>query len=333
MEDKKLLIGVLMIFRSLFLLLVFTIMITSCTAQEKKDDSKFVVATKKKDSLAAYTTKYSLSIEKLREFNPKIENDIVRKGDTIFLIGVRELPKAVKNEFTEQLVGKNGIFREIHFKGKRYFVCEVNPRLYKIEAFNQLENGKGVYDFYTLAKVKKKELIFAMNGGMFEPDLTPVGLFASSGKIYKEVNLKKEGKGNFYELQPNGIFLLDSAGTPFIITSDNYVTDKYKPKLATQSGPLLILHGTFNGNFRDGSPNLNIRNGVGVNKKGNVIFIISEDPVNFYEFSELFKDKLSCDNALYLDGVVSQFYVPELHRKPKPGPQLAILITVSKQNK
>jgi uncharacterized protein YigE (DUF2233 family) len=42
--------------------------------------------------------------------------------------------------------------------------------------------------------------------------------------------------------------------------------------------------------------------------------VISEQPVNFYEFAVFFRDELQCQDALYLDGVVSSLYSVELQR-------------------
>ena len=39
-----------------------------------------------------------------------------------------------------------------------------------------------------------------------------------------------------------------------------------------------------------------------------MVFAISETPVNFHTFARLFRDRIGCRNALYLDGTISQFY-------------------------
>jgi uncharacterized protein YigE (DUF2233 family) len=36
---------------------------------------------------------------------------------------------------------------------------------------------------------------------------------------------------------------------------------------------------------------------------------VSETPVNFHTFGRLFRDELGCQDALYLDGSISQIYV------------------------
>ena len=57
-----------------------------------------------------------------------------------------------------------------------------------------------------------------------------------------------------------------------------------------------------------------LRNGVGVNKSGEAIFVISESGVTLHEFATLFRDRLDCPNALYFDGSVSSLHAPELKR-------------------
>ena len=53
-----------------------------------------------------------------------------------------------------------------------------------------------------------KELVFAMNGGMYLPNLSPQGLYIENGKVIKQLDKTQEAYGNFY-LQPNGVFLIE----------------------------------------------------------------------------------------------------------------------------
>ncbi|GAB3959457.1 hypothetical protein GCM10028805_55610 [Spirosoma harenae] len=232
-------------------------------------------------------------------------------------------------EFSEPR-GKYQLFRQIIFRDKIYFAYEVDPHKYKIELFNKTKNGKSVYNFSAIEREKKGKLLFAMNGGMYEPNLSPVGLFISEGVAAKDINLSKQPSDNFH-LLPNGIFGIDSSDNAFIHPSEEYKGNK-NIRLATQSGPMLVINNTYHPAFIKGSANLNIRNGVGINDKGKVIFILSSDRVNFFEFAELFKEELHCKNALYLDGAISQIYVPSLEPNgPRPGPSLGPILTVSEK--
>jgi uncharacterized protein YigE (DUF2233 family) len=154
---------------------------------------------------------------------------------------------------------------------------------------------------------EKRELSFAMNGGMYRPDHIPQGLYVENGSALTSVDTTS-GNGNFY-LKPNGIFYIDTLNRAFVSTTEAYQQDR-ATKYATQSGPMLVIDGDLHPAFKKGSTNLNIRNGVGILPDGRVIFAMSKEQVNFYDFAEFFKAQ-GCSNALYLDGFVSRLYLPE----------------------
>jgi uncharacterized protein YigE (DUF2233 family) len=98
--------------------------------------------------------------------------------------------------------------------------------------------------------------------------------------------------------------------------------------LATQSGPLLVSAERIHPAFNPKSVSRLFRNGVGVISPHEVVFAISEGPVSFYEFATLFRDKLHCSDALFLDGTVSSLYAPPLgrnDRKIKLGPIIGVV--------
>jgi uncharacterized protein YigE (DUF2233 family) len=72
---------------------------------------------------------------------------------------------------------------------------------------------------------------------------------------------------------------------------------------------MLVIDGKIHPEFKRGSSNVNIRNGVGVLANGQVIFVMSKKPINLYDFASFFL-KAGCINALYLDGFVSRTYLP-----------------------
>ena len=156
---------------------------------------------------------------------------------------------------------------------------------------------------------KKQKLLFAMNGGMFHPDYSPVGLYIENHQQLKPLNKASSG-GNF-ALQPNGVFYITSDNKAVICKTADFKSSK-KIKYATQSGPMLLIDGEFHPAFKQGSANVNIRNGVGILPNGKVLFAISTVPVNFYDFALFFKEK-GCRNALYLDGAISEMYCPSIN--------------------
>ena len=154
---------------------------------------------------------------------------------------------------------------------------------------------------------RARKLVFAMNGGMYKTDNSPLGLFIEAKKTITPLNTRS-GSGNFY-LKPNGIFYVTTDNTAAICTTDRFRND-LKIKYATQSGPMLVVNGKINTAFKEGSTNLNIRNGVGLLPGGRVLFVMSKTAVNFYDFADFFW-KAGCKDALYLDGFVSRTYLPE----------------------
>ncbi len=175
---------------------------------------------------------------------------------------------------------------------------------------------------------RKKTVRFAMNGGMYMPDHSPVGLFIEDGKIIRKIDRRTEGSGNFL-LQPNGVFGVMDDGSAFVRRTAD-VINMLNVRYATQSGPMLVVNGAVNKIFTPGSKNLNIRNGVGKLADGRVVFAISREPVNFHEFATWFKEQ-GCSNALYLDGFVSKAFIPEEGIAELDG-ELGVLIAVIKAN-
>jgi uncharacterized protein YigE (DUF2233 family) len=151
-----------------------------------------------------------------------------------------------------------------------------------------------------------KELVLAMNAGMFHQDLNPVGLFIQDGLTIKRIN-RASGKWNF-SWKPNGVFYITDENRVKVCRTENFVNNR-RIKYATQSGPMLIADGVMHRGFRQ-STGKNIRNGVGILPGNKAIFAISRGKVTFFEFAQFFKDK-GCRNALFFDGCISQAYIPE----------------------
>lgn len=151
-------------------------------------------------------------------------------------------------------------------------------------------------------------LRFAVNGGIYSKQLEPLGLYIEDGKILEGLN-RGRGGGNFF-LKPNGVFYVTGEGARVV------ETDRYDPRgrvaNAVQSGPMLIIDGKLHPRFIPGYHSRHVRNGVGVDRVGRVVFAISDGPVNFHDFGTLFRDRLDSPDALYLDGKISQMYLPKL---------------------
>ncbi len=159
-----------------------------------------------------------------------------------------------------------------------------------------------------------KTLAFAMNAGMYEADLSPLGLFVVDGHVLRPLN-RRSGFGNFYR-PPNGVFLVDDAGAR-AITTEEYANARPHPRVATQSGPMLVLRGAVTSSpvMNRQSTSLKVRNGVCAPSPDTVEFVISDAPLSFYLFARFFIDELACREALYLDGSISSLYAPQVGRE------------------
>lgn len=187
----------------------------------------------------------------------------------------------------------------------------VNPQQSNIKFYWKDEKGNALQSIENLKihlEQKGKRLRFAMNGGMYQEGNKPLGLYIENQKNLAPLNTAA-GIGNFY-LQPNGVFYLTADGQAFIKRTQDFGSSKEQAEFATQSGPMLVIDGAINPQFKKDSDNLNIRNGVCVLENGAVFFSISRRETNFYDFAEHFR-QAGCRDALYLDGFVSRMYLPE----------------------
>ncbi len=205
-------------------------------------------------------------------------------------------------------------FSTIEFAGKHFTVCRVDVRKEQLQLFHRDESGIPLSRFERLATWldrRRQKLVFAMNAGMYHEDYSAVGLFVSGGHQFTPLNTDN-GEGNFF-LKPNGVFVLTDVGAKILETSE-YPALREQVILATQSGPLLVRENKIHPAFNAQSVSRFLRNGVGVPSPNIALFVISEEPVNFYEFACLFRDQLGCRDALFFDGSVSSLYAPALQR-------------------
>jgi uncharacterized protein YigE (DUF2233 family) len=155
-----------------------------------------------------------------------------------------------------------------------------------------------------------RQLLFAVNAGIYDARGEPLGLYVEDGRTLKPLNTAHgdPAAGNF-SLLPNGVFAIDANGHASVRTTADFATAHLQPKWATQSGPMLVIDGKINPEFIADSDSTKWRSGVCARTPDEAVFVVSTAPVNFHAFATLFRDKLGCRNALYLDGTLSQIYV------------------------
>jgi uncharacterized protein YigE (DUF2233 family) len=216
-------------------------------------------------------------------------------------------------------------YRTVEHAGKRFVVCVVDPTRDRMELFLRDDKGALLHTFAavdaTLA-ARGGRLAFGMNGGMFHPGFAPVGLFVAGGRELTPLNTAA-GEGNFF-LKPNGIFAVTDAGA-VVSEASHWPALAAKARIATQSGPMLVIDGNLHPAFRAGSESRLFRNGVGIAPDRKALFAISLEPVNFHEFAVLFRDALKCRYALFLDGTISSLHAPDLKRSDYKFPLGPIL--------
>ncbi len=154
-----------------------------------------------------------------------------------------------------------------------------------------------------------RELRFAMNAGIYDRAFRPLGLHVEEGKVLRSLNTARgaPGAGNF-SIQPNGVFYVDTDGKAGVMSTSAWGSAHVKARIASQSGPMLVVEGQINRTFDEDSDSLKWRSGVCAPDAGHVTFAVSEAPVSFHAFARVFRDTLGCRDALYLDGTLSRIW-------------------------
>lgn len=181
---------------------------------------------------------------------------------------------------------------------------------------------------------KNIDPLMITNAGMFNPSREPVGLYIENGKtLYNLDTSKGNPEENFY-LSPNGVFFIDTNNVANIMTTTEFAKkrkqEKPRIKLATQSGPMLVINNTVHPKFTEGSLNKKIRSGVGKISDKKVVFAVTTDESNFFDFALFFKEIFECKDALFLDGAISKMFLKDIHSSSNGG-NFGPMISVSKK--
>jgi uncharacterized protein YigE (DUF2233 family) len=203
---------------------------------------------------------------------------------------------------------------DVAYEGQNYRVVQLDLKRDPLSLhWRDPQSGEPFGSIETLrqwGEARGQRLLFAANAGIYDRQFAPLGLYVENGKTVVPLNLShgNPASGNF-SLLPNGVFAVYPDGRAAVRTSADFKADGKPAQWATQSGPMLLIDGQLNEQFVDDSASLKWRSGVCVKTPTKVVFAVSEAPVNFHTFGRLFRDKLGCRDALYLDGTISQLYV------------------------
>lgn len=221
----------------------------------------------------------------------------------------------------------------LKFKGTNYHIFVANTDNNEIKMHWLSKDGRRFIRISNLLKYLEKQNknpLMITNAGMYTPELEPQGLYIEQNEL-RPLDLKlPKTDANFY-LKPNGVYYIDTFGVSHINTTEEfqkaYDAKKTTINYATQSGPMLLIKGKIHSSFKARSLNKKIRSGVGIIDEKRTVFAISLEGENFYDFALLFKDIFGCNDALYLDGAISQMYLKDLAPKELGG-QFGPLISV-----
>ena len=194
---------------------------------------------------------------------------------------------------------------ERRFEAAGFIVCTPTSAS-KLKLYAAATGEPAKREFRDLG-IQPEKVAFAMNAGMFDEAGRPIGLAVVEGKRVHKIALRAGG-GNF-GMKPNGVFLVREDGGAEIVVSEEY-GERADVRLATQSGPMLLVGGKLHPQIKHDGESINIRNAVGIGTGGRPLFVISADPVSFGKLARFFRDELKAKDALYFDGSVSSLWDP-----------------------
>jgi uncharacterized protein YigE (DUF2233 family) len=229
--------------------------------------------------------------------------------------------------------------RSLTIAGARYRVCEVPAaevdRLQLVARDGRGRPVRSIARVDSLVRARGERLLFATNAGLYERVDSATGMLVADGRTYSRLN---RGAGpanpcavaNFY-CPPNGVFFVAGERAAVLSTADFARRSGDAPRIATQSGPMLVRRGQLARAFPADSRSRLVRNGVGVRADGTVVFAIADGGVTFHAFATAFRDVLRCPDALFLDGTISQMYTGPGSRLPPPIREFAAVFAITER--
>lgn len=282
-------------------------------------------------------------IESLKKQKKVLKNDIDSLNGNIVInnklsIEIQRRQEAEANKIQQNTAEITGS-RKVKYKGGWYYLFIVDMDSCELLMHHRDSLTKRPYKtidnvYKALSKSKLNPLMIT-NAGMYTHSFEPQGLYIEQFKELYPVDTTRPNNDNFY-LKPNGVFYLDQLNKPYVNTTEDFLikyrSKSVKVKFATQSGPMLLINGKIHPVFTVNSNNRKIRSGIGIINNKKVVFAISLDEVNFYDFANLFKDLFNCKDALFLDGAISRMFLSDKAPQEKGG-NFGPIISVVKRTK
>jgi uncharacterized protein YigE (DUF2233 family) len=213
-----------------------------------------------------------------------------------------------------------------HWNGNSYSVFMATIDSFLLRNVSIVENLKGRSEDTLFLDYKSKGDYFAVTASIVDGKCMPLGLYVTSGITKKKLNLNA-GSGNFYELT-NGIIAFGS-NTVFVSNARAYKKDS-SHRWALQTGPMLVDSSKVNPQLRKESVNRQYRIGVGLSQLGGIqtlIFVRSNEPINFHHIASLFLEQYKCTSALCLEsGPISSIRLPGMPKGQNQGNASCIYI-------
>jgi uncharacterized protein YigE (DUF2233 family) len=254
--------------------------------------------------------------------------------------GAASLRGAAASDPAESRTSEPVQCRQQRIDGARYRVCEVAAAdVRRLQLVARDDAGRPVRTIAradSVLRARGERMLFATNAGLYHTTALATGmLVADGGRTYSPLN-REAGPpspcrvANFY-CPPNGVFFVAGGRAAVLTTADfgRRPASAARVQIATQSGPMLVRRGGLARTFDAASRSRLVRNGVGVRADGTVVFAMADDGVSFHQFATAFRDALDCENALFLDGTISQLYAGPGTRLPGRVREFAAIFAVS----
>jgi uncharacterized protein YigE (DUF2233 family) len=218
--------------------------------------------------------------------------------------------------FSSVCNGQTSGDNQLNFGGHSYGVFIIKVDTASVKRFKLVQNLTGIpHNDFIRPYITDDPNMFITNASVWDSVFQPVGLFISGGKTINPINLSDGNQMGFY-LKPNGVFIVtDKEAT---VVESSKAVQYANPRVAVQSGPMLVIDGKIHPKFDPSSKNKNYRCGVGIfenNGAKYLVFAASNEPVTLYDFASLFKDKYKCNNSLCLQSAGCAMYSPYIDRK------------------